>query len=202
MPRRCGADEIEDFIRRNPGDYHRIESALECTQDDARVGIEVSARNGGNGGRRNGNGRPPEIVHIAPPPAFVPPTVFQPVASFAPSPETQFLGPIGPILGGVIPEIIRRLPLPRLPAPRPTPPIRIPAPTPRRRIPPIIPIPLPGGGTEEVSFAPRRRMNVTNSRALKRALRRLCGFERLARSVLVTTPKFKRGCKRRRKPCR
>jgi hypothetical protein len=44
-------------------------------------------------------------------------------------------------------------------------------------------------GTEPV---PSRRMNVANPRALRRGLRRLRGFAKLARKVLVTARHFKR----------
>jgi hypothetical protein len=44
-------------------------------------------------------------------------------------------------------------------------------------------------GTEPV---PSRRMNVGNGRALRRSLRRLRGFAKLARKVLVTARHFKK----------
>ena len=44
-----------------------------------------------------------------------------------------------------------------------------------------------------------RRMNVGNARALRRSLRRLSGFAKLARRVLVIQHRFKkRGVKRRK----
>jgi hypothetical protein len=56
-------------------------------------------------------------------------------------------------------------------------------------------------GTEPV---PSRRMNIANPRALRRGLRRLRGFAKLARKVLVTARHFKksgvsRGVRRVRK---
>lgn len=59
---------------------------------------------------------------------------------------------------------------------------------------------LPGGAT---GYVKRRRMNVTNPRALRRAIRRAQGFAKLARRVLTFTqaraPKGKPLFKRRKR---
>lgn len=65
-----------------------------------------------------------------------------------------------------------------------------------------------GGGTsrwpQEIIVHPKgtecvktRRMNVTNPRALRRALRRAQGFAKLARRFVTVTKKFKKGKRRR-----
>ena len=108
---------------------------------------------------------------------------------------------IGGSLGGIITQIMQRIPLPRLPIPRRLPPG--PTPGPRGRIPIPIPIPIPypeglfGGngcatdacckgqhldkqtGTKCVR---NRRMNPLNPRALKRAIRRATRFEAFVKS--------------------
>lgn len=108
---------------------------------------------------------------------------------------------IGGSLGGIITQIMQRIPIPRPRLPLP----RVPGPTgPRGRIPIPIPIPVPEGwfpgmggngcatdacckgqhldkqtGTKCVS---NRRMNPLNPRALKRAIRRATRFEAFVKS--------------------
>lgn len=108
-------------------------------------------------------------------------------------------------IGLIVESVIQRLPLPR---PRP----RLPGPTgpttgPRPRGPIIIPVPIPiglGGGDNGLccpkgthlnksmdcegnppgtKCVTNRRMNPANSRAAKRAVRRLSAFDRLARQT-------------------
>ncbi len=103
--------------------------------------------------------------------------------------------------GGLITEILQRFPIPRPRLPLPRGPS---TPGPRGRIPIPIPIPLGGGlfsgnGCPEGQVNPccrgehldkatgsrcvsNRRMNFGNTRALKRAIRRAKGFERLVKS--------------------
>ena len=116
-----------------------------------------------------------------------------------PPPGEQDLGGFG----GIITDILQRIPIPRprLPAPRgPTP-----GPTGRGPLPIPLPIPIPeglfggNGGCPGGAVNPccqgqhldkatmtkcvsNRRMNFGNTRALKRAIRRAKGFERLVKS--------------------
>jgi len=108
-------------------------------------------------------------------------------------------------LGGLITDVIQRIPLPRLPAPR------SPVPTSPGRFPIPIPIPFPtdlfnlGGGADcpeqacckgfhvaktkdpsSPSFGKcvrNRRMNALNPKALRRSTRRLSSFNRMAKNT-------------------
>ncbi len=117
---------------------------------------------------------------------------------------------LGGTLGGIVTDLLQRFPLP-IPRPRlPLPPGgKVPVPTPRGRIP--IPVPIPdifgifngdAGGAcpgcckgkhiaktkdeNDPSFGKcvtNRRMNSLNPRALRRATRRLKGFERAVKGT-------------------
>lgn len=134
------------------------------------------------------------------------------VFRFVAGPGTAGFDPISPLvlppapgsfdLGGLITDVVQRLPLPRLPLPRtPT--------TGRGPFPIPIPIPLPtglfGGGLDcgdqacckgfhvaktkdpnSPSFGKcvrNRRMNALNPKALRRSTRRLSSFNRMAKNT-------------------
>jgi hypothetical protein len=126
----------------------------------------------------------------------VPPRVITPV----PMPTQPILMPPAPgnpgNIGGIINDIIQRIPIPRPTPPRlPTPtPAPRPAPAPGRRIPLPIPIPIPGdifNGNGNAQCPPgyhkdkttgtkcvrNRKMNALNPRALKRSISRICRFQ-------------------------